>query len=65
MFLFFDLPVENAENFSTNEILDVIQELPKDVWIIMTTEVNEERFASTVSSSMYTQLVETADQMNF
>ena len=66
MNLVLDLSVENVENISTNEILNVIQKLPKDVWTtIVRTEGGEEGFASTVSSATYTLLLETADQHEF
>ena len=66
MNLVLDLSVENVKNISTNEILNVIQKLPKGVWTtIVPTEGGEEGFASTVSSAMDTLLLETADQHEF
>ncbi len=62
--LVLNLEVEESESLSTNDILDVIQELPDDVWLGVSDQLpNSPELETSVPRTVYTRLVMIADQL--
>ncbi len=58
-----DLSVNNASNISVTEILDIFEDLPDQVWtVISNSNENHLEYKIAVLRAMYTRLVEIADQ---